>query len=142
MRPCLDPALILATTRKITLDQISDTHDHFQFAGDGTPAHPPLYDRDVFAFLPFQVNARTFVIPYYVMTRDVTHVYNPAATGGHQYDMPAENFTLTIGGLHGRGAPCDGLRPAERPARHHPKQSAGTPALLLCASPPWITRIC
>ncbi|MDQ2799599.1 MAG: hypothetical protein M3Y13_08160, partial [Armatimonadota bacterium] len=85
MRPGLDPTLTLQTTRYLTLDRIADTHDHFQFAGDGTPAHPPLYDRDVFAFLPFQVNARTFVIPYYVMTRDVAHVYHPAATGGHQY---------------------------------------------------------
>ncbi|MBV9852559.1 MAG: hypothetical protein JO250_23080 [Armatimonadetes bacterium] len=104
MRPGLDPTLTLQTTRRITLDRIADTHDHAQFAGDGTAAHPPLHDRDVFAFLPFQVNARTFVIPYYVMTRDVYRVYNPSATGGYQYDMPAEDFTLTVGGLHGRRA--------------------------------------
>ena len=104
MRPGLDPTLTPRTTRRLTLDRIADTHNHFQFAGDGTAAHPPLYDRDVFAFLPFQVNAHTFVIPYYVMTRDVAHVYAPNAAGGHQYDMPAEDFTLTIGGLHGSRA--------------------------------------
>ena len=104
MRPGLDPTLTLKTTYPLTLDRIADTHDHVQFTGDGTSAHPPLYDRDVFAFLPFQVNAHTFAIPYYVMTRDVTHVYAPAMTGGHQYDMPAEEFTLTIGGLPGRRA--------------------------------------
>jgi len=36
--------------RTIRLAAISDTHDHEQFAGDGTPAHPPLYDRDVIGF--------------------------------------------------------------------------------------------
>jgi hypothetical protein len=48
----------------LTLDSITDTHNHYQFAGAGTAAHPNLYDRDVFAFLPFQVNAKRFVIPY------------------------------------------------------------------------------
>ena len=46
----------------------------------------------MFAFLPYQVNARRFVIPYYVMTRDVTR------------DLPDEAFTLTVKGLHGLGA--------------------------------------
>ena len=33
--------------RRITLRAISDAHGHRQFDGDGTAAHPPLYDRDV-----------------------------------------------------------------------------------------------
>ncbi|MGI4790996.1 MAG: hypothetical protein ACRYFS_19390 [Janthinobacterium lividum] len=111
MQAGLDPHLTLASTRQLTLDRVADTHDHFQFAGDGTPAHPPLFDRDVFAFLPFQVNARTFVIPYYVMTRDVTRIYNPAGQGGHQYDMPSEDFTLTLGNLHGKQASVSAYDP-------------------------------
>jgi hypothetical protein len=99
MQTDLDTTLTPATTRQLTLQSISDTHDNIQFAGDGTAAHPDLYDRDVFAFLPFQVNANRFVIPYYVMTRDIAHVYDAAQTEGHQYDMPQEAFTLTIGGL-------------------------------------------
>lgn len=55
----------LQDTRALTVEGLSDTHDHFQFAGDGTPEHPPLYDREVFAFLPHQVNARKFVVAYY-----------------------------------------------------------------------------
>lgn len=82
----------LTKTRQIEVVSIRDTHDRYQFAGDGTPAHPNLYDRDVFAFLPFQVNARKFVIPYYVMTRDIMK------------DLPPEEFTVQIKGIKGNGA--------------------------------------
>jgi hypothetical protein len=82
----------LTSTRPLQVVSISDTHDHYQFAGDGTAAHPNLYNRDVFAFLPFQVNARRFIIPYYVMTRDITK------------DLPPEQFTVQIKGLTGNGA--------------------------------------
>ena len=90
MRPGLDATL--PGTRALTVDGISDTHDHFQFAGDGTPEHPPLYDREVFAFLPYQVNARKFVIAYYVMTRDVKQALAP------------EEFTVTVSGFNATGA--------------------------------------
>ena len=90
MTPGLDATL--TRTRPLTITSLSDTHDHVQFHGDGTPAHPDLYDRDVFAFLPFQVNARRFVIPYYVMTRDAAK------------DLAPEDFTVVIGGLHAPGA--------------------------------------
>jgi hypothetical protein len=46
----------------------------------------------VFAFLPYQVNSRRFIIPYYVMTRDVTK------------DLPPEKFTVQIKGIKGEGA--------------------------------------
>jgi hypothetical protein len=90
MKQNLDPTLIQA--RQLQLDSISDTHKHFQFGGDGTDAHPHLFDRDVFAFLPYQVNSHRFVIPYYVMTRDVTK------------DLPPEKFTIQISKLKAQGA--------------------------------------
>ena len=46
--------------RRITLDMISDEHGNRQFDGDGTTAHPPLYDRDVLGFFPYQLDARRF----------------------------------------------------------------------------------
>lgn len=85
----------LTYTRTISIDSITDTHDHYQFSGDGTPAHPPLYDREVLAILPYQVNASRFVIAYYVMTRDVTITPKP------------EDFTVTLSGLKGTGAEID-----------------------------------
>jgi hypothetical protein len=74
--------------RSLEVVSISDSHNHYQFQGDGTTQHPTLYDRDVFAFLPFQANAKKFVIPYYVMTRDIMK------------DLQPEEFTLEIKGLN------------------------------------------
>jgi hypothetical protein len=78
----------LAKTQALQLVSIQDTHNHYQFKGNGTQANPNLYNRDVFTFLPFQVNANKFVIPYYVMTRDI------------QQDLPPENFTVEIKGIN------------------------------------------
>ena len=98
MKEGLDPAL--TQTRALTVESLSDTHDHYQFPGDGTAAHPPLYDREVFAFLPYQVNAHRFVIPYYVVTRDL------------RASLAPEDFTLTIAGLRGAGAQVSAYDPS------------------------------
>jgi len=75
-------------------------------AGGGMPKtpnpHPPLHDADVFAFLPFQVNATRYAVPYYLVTRDVAHVYHPVAVGPARYECPPEMFTMAIGGTPGR----------------------------------------
>jgi len=113
MREGLDRGLTAAATRRLRVLGIGDTHNHLQFRGDGTAAHPNLYDRDVFAFLPYQVNAHRFVIPYYVMTRDVLHVYNPHATGDRRYQMPPEQFTLQVAGLHAQGATISAYDPVD-----------------------------
>ena len=92
MRDGLDAHL--TQPRKLELVSIEDTHGAKQFEGDpkDSQARPPLYDRDVFAFLPYQVNARKFVIPYYAMTRDIRR------------DLAPENFTVTVKGLAGPSA--------------------------------------
>ncbi len=71
----------------LTLDRIADDHDHVQFAGDGTSAHPPLYNREVTAAFPFQRGSRSYAIPAYVMTRDMTRRLAP------------ERYRLTFSGL-------------------------------------------
>jgi hypothetical protein len=35
----------LGATRPLVVASVSDSHDHLVFAGDGSAAHPPLYDR-------------------------------------------------------------------------------------------------
>ncbi len=91
MRDGIDSGL--KETRQIELLAVEDKHHAKQFEGDPSDLHarPPLFDRDVFAFLPFQVNARKFVIPFYVMTRDIRR------------DLPEEQFTVTIKGLDAKG---------------------------------------
>jgi hypothetical protein len=92
MRSGLDPSITAANARVITVNQVSDTHDHYQFEGDGTPAHPNLYDRELFTFLPYQVNSKRFVIPYYVMTVNETNPLTP------------EYFTVDVSGIDAVGA--------------------------------------
>jgi hypothetical protein len=89
MKPDLDGTL--ASTRQLEVKSITDTHNHAQFAGDGSSNHPPLFDRELLAVLPYQVNAKRFVIPMYVMTRDVRTKLQP------------EQFTLELGGIQGAG---------------------------------------
>ena len=91
--------------RSIGLEAVSDTHDHVQFEGDGTPGHPALYDRDVLGFFPFQSSNRRVVIALYVMTRDLMHAYRPglAASDPRRYDLPPEWFRLSIRGTSGLG---------------------------------------
>lgn len=92
--------------RRISLRAISDTHGHRQFDGDGTAAHPPLYDRDVLGFFPYQLDARRFVIPVYVMTRDMGRVYDSDAptSDPRRLDLPAASFRLDIGGIDAANA--------------------------------------
>jgi hypothetical protein len=92
MRDGLDASL--RETRALEIASIEDSHGAKQFDGDPNDpsAHPPLFDRDVLAVLPFQVNAKKFVIPFYVVTRDIRR------------DLPEEKFTVAIKGLAGKGA--------------------------------------
>lgn len=84
--------LNLTNTRSLEIVSISDTHNHYQFKGNGTKAYPNLYNRNVFVLLPFQVNAKRFVIPYYVMTRDIAKALKP------------EKFTVEIEGIKGNSS--------------------------------------
>jgi hypothetical protein len=88
-------------TRQLKLLSITQEGNHSQFTGDGTPAHPDLHDRDVLAVLPFQDAPNRFVIPVYVMTRNLLTLYQPSALPSDitRFDLPAENFKITLGGL-------------------------------------------
>ena len=87
--------------RQIKLLSIAQSGNHAQFSGDGTAAHPNLYDRDVLAVFPFQSSPTRFVIPVYVMTRDLLTLYRPSATSTdiHRFDLPDETFRITLGNL-------------------------------------------
>jgi hypothetical protein len=88
----LDNSLTQSKTRALEVTEILGSNNNYQFAGDGTAAHPPGYDREAFAFLPYQVNAHRFVIPYYVMTRNIAQPLTP------------ETFEITFTGIHTKGA--------------------------------------
>ena len=90
--------------RKLDLLGIGEDHGHFQFAGDGSAAHPPLFNREAFAFLPFQVTDERFVIPFYVMTRDLGT------------SLPPERYRLDIRGVDSQTAKASAADPLTRRA--------------------------
>jgi hypothetical protein len=89
------------TPRQLKLLSIAQEGNHAQFTGDGTAAHPSLYDRDVLAVFPFQSSPTRFAIPVYVMTRDLLTLYHPNApsTDINRFDLPDETFRITLGDL-------------------------------------------
>jgi len=92
--------------RSLTLSAVAQQGDDAQFQGDGTAAHPTLHNRDVLGVFPFQVNDHAFVIAAYVITRNIAEVYDTSAPRGDvtRYDLPPENYRLTLGGLNGNTA--------------------------------------
>jgi hypothetical protein len=106
-------------TRRLELRAIAQEGDQAQFAGDGSAAHPDLYDRDLLAVFPFQSSPTRFVIPVYVMTPNLTTVYPGSA---HRFDLPDQRFRITLGNLPASAQPptvaaYDPMRDAETPAR-------------------------
>jgi len=108
----------------LSLLSVAQYGNHAQFLGDGTAAHPSLYDRDVLAVLPFQNSPNEFVIPVYVMTSDVLTLYEPGQPSSdiRRYDLPDEAFRITLGNLpESSTAPSvsayDPLRNESTPAR-------------------------
>ena len=121
----------LTATRPLTALSVTDTHNHTVFQGDGTPAHPNLYDRDVFAFLPFQVNAKRFVIPYYVMTRNVMNGLAP------------EKFTVQIGGFaaNAKFSAYDPFTDAAVPVRVRAQNKTGVTLELIATDSPFLLTV-
>jgi hypothetical protein len=87
--------------RQLQLESIAQLGNHAQFSGNGTTAHPALYDREVLAVLPFESAPNRFVIPYYVMTRDLLTDYQPSAPSSdlQRFDLPDESFRITFANL-------------------------------------------
>jgi hypothetical protein len=105
--------------RQLELHTIAQEGDHAEFSGDGSAAHPDLYDRDLLAVFPFQSSPTRFVIPVYVMTPNLTTVYGES---GSRFDLPDERFRVTLGNLPATAQPptvaaYDPMRDSEAPAR-------------------------
>ncbi|RXZ81570.1 hypothetical protein EBB07_14145 [Paenibacillaceae bacterium] len=96
----------IATSRPLTVSKLVEYDPRLVFSGNSTPGGPDRYQRDDFAVLPFQLDARRFAVAYYVVTRDLTKVWDekagPLAAGG--YDMPPQTYELSLSNIVGEGA--------------------------------------
>lgn len=79
-------------TRQLSVDsQVYSYGDNQPNIFDGDATHPALAMREALTILPFQVNSHRFVVPIYVMTKNVL---NPLGNMG---------FTFTLRGLQNAG---------------------------------------
>ena len=97
----LEGSVELERTEPLSLLAVSDDHGNSQFEGQGTVAHPRLYDREVTAFFPFQVAPGHYVAATYVMTRNLAKRYDEDSDEPTRFDLPEAPFRLRIGGLEG-----------------------------------------
>jgi hypothetical protein len=128
----VDSTLTLSSTRPLTVNSITDTHNHAQFKGDGSAQHPNLYDREVLAILPYQENATTFKIPYYVMTRDFRTALAP------------EQFVVSLSGVNGSTGAIDAYDPigdTAVPVTVYLRSSTGVTLGLTATDYPYILTI-
>lgn len=80
--------------------------------------HPTLYNREVSAFFPLQVNAHKFLIPYYVMTRDVPKELSP------------ERYRIRLGDRTGKERPSPYSIPTRKGFSHSSGSVDGSPLFL------------
>ena len=91
----------ITSPRPLMLQRVQDVADYKQFDGNGTAATPDLLNRDVLNFLPFQLDQSSWVVPTYIMTRDMAKVQRPdlPANDPARFDLPEEPMRLTIKGV-------------------------------------------
>lgn len=92
--------------RPLKVDSLEEPQPRLVFKGDGTDAHPDVYNREDFAVLPFQLDSNKFAIGYYIITRDMTRTWDSSKEqlDPTRYDMPPENFELTLSNIKGTNA--------------------------------------
>ena len=103
----------LAATRALRVDALVERRPRLVFRGDGTAAHPSRWGRDFFAFLPFQLSAKRFAVPYYAVTLNAGQAWRPGLgpLDPARYDLPDEEYDVTVGNCAGRGAKVSAYDP-------------------------------
>lgn len=133
----------ITRTRRLHLTRVADQGGRVQFRGDGTTAHPPLYDRDVLAMFPFQMDAHRWIAPTYVMTRDVAHPYR-GGDDPRRFDLPDEPYRITLKGLDASAATAalyDPVTDRRSPARITARRGDSITVELLATDSPRMLSI-
>jgi hypothetical protein len=108
----------LAAPRPLQVRELVEYQPRLAYAGDGTPAHPHRWNRDFFAVMPFQLSASKYVIPYYVVTLDMSHTWDATKDplDPARYDMPPQQYDVTLDNVNGVGATVSAYDPMSNAA--------------------------
>ncbi len=103
----------IVAPRRLSVEELWEYKPRFVFAGDGSAARPHQWNRDWFAFLPYQLSSEKFLVPYYVMTVDAYFAWSPEKDpfDPTRYAMPEQDFEVVIGNCAGKGAKVSAYDP-------------------------------
>ncbi|MGI4788742.1 MAG: hypothetical protein ACRYFS_07815 [Janthinobacterium lividum] len=109
----MDSAQKITAPRPLKVEDLVEYKPRLVMKGDGTAAHPDRWNRDWFTFLPYQLTSKKYLIPYYVQTLDETHVWNKnkKALDPARWDMPPQDYDVTLSNIRGKGASVSVLDP-------------------------------
>ena len=89
----------VATPRPLTIEAAATDGEGGGIVFPGDASHPPLTYQDVLAILPFQLDARTFVLATYVMSRNILE------------PLPLTPFLVRITNVNGLAAEVQSVDP-------------------------------
>jgi len=122
----------IASPRPLVVANIVEYKPRLVFGGDGTAKHPSRYHRDDLAILPYQLDENKFAIAYYVVTRNMAHVWDSSKDplDPVRYDMPPQDFDITLKNIYGTGVTV---------SAYDPKTNTSVPAQIVSAGPSTLT---
>jgi len=96
----------IESPRKLQVIDIKVPNPILQFKGDGTQAHPDVFNVQDLAVLPTQLSNNRFAIGYYVATQHFTKAYHYkySVTDPRRYEMPDQYFEITLMNIKGNGS--------------------------------------
>lgn len=96
----------IESPRQLGVDNIVEYKPRLVFAGNGTSRNPNRYQGEDLAVLPYQLSDNRFAVGYYVVTRDLTHVWDSSKDklDPARYDMPDQTYEITLSNVNGAGA--------------------------------------
>ena len=103
----------ITAPRRLSVEELWEYKPRLMFAGDGSAARPHQWNRDWFAFLPYQLAAGKFLVPYYVATVDAYFAWNPERDifDPARYAMPEQEFEVVVGNCAGADAKVSAYDP-------------------------------
>jgi len=103
----------IVAPRQLEVKELIEHKPRLAVPGKGTPSHPHQWNRDWFAFMPYQLKANKFAIPYYVVTPNISNEWDKSKDllDPARYDMPEQDFDVLIGNLAGKGAKVSAYDP-------------------------------
>jgi hypothetical protein len=118
-----------ASVRALELVSVSACASGREFSGDGSAGRPDLDHRRLVTFFPFQLNSREFLVPSYVMTRNLLQVHG-SGSAPDRFDLPPQSFELTVRGLAPATARATLFDPLSNATRAVPLRSVGSDVVL------------